>query len=66
MDCKQYNDLTKAQMKALRDLHERSPDGAKDYVEFIGRANKALAVDCIMIKWCGMWIGIEPDGYTHS
>jgi hypothetical protein len=22
--------------------------------------------DCIMIQWCGMWLGIEPDGYTHS
>lgn len=21
---------------------------------------------CIMIPWCGMWLGIEPDGYTHS
>jgi hypothetical protein len=22
--------------------------------------------DCIMLHWCGMWLGIEPDGYTHS
>lgn len=21
---------------------------------------------CIMVQWCGMWLGIEPDGYTHS
>lgn len=21
---------------------------------------------CIMIEWSGMWLGIEPDGYTHS
>ena len=21
---------------------------------------------CVMIPWCGMWLGIEPDGYTHS
>jgi hypothetical protein len=21
---------------------------------------------CIMVKWCNMWLGIEPDGYTHS
>jgi hypothetical protein len=20
----------------------------------------------IMVKWCGMWLGIEADGYTHS
>ena len=22
--------------------------------------------DCVMLPWCGMWLGIEPDGYTHS
>lgn len=21
---------------------------------------------CVMIEWKGMWLGIEPDGYTHS
>ena len=21
---------------------------------------------CIMVQWCGMWIGIEVDGYAHS
>lgn len=21
---------------------------------------------CIMIPYAGMWLGIEPDGYTHS
>lgn len=21
---------------------------------------------CIMVRWAGMWLGIEPDGYTHS
>ncbi len=21
---------------------------------------------CIMVPWCNMWLGIEPDGYTHS
>jgi hypothetical protein len=22
--------------------------------------------DCLMLHWCGMWLGIESDGYTHS
>lgn len=22
--------------------------------------------DCAMVQWCGMWLGIEQDGYTHS
>ena len=21
---------------------------------------------CAMVYWSGMWLGIEPDGYTHS
>lgn len=21
---------------------------------------------CVMIPFAGMWLGIEPDGYTHS
>ena len=21
---------------------------------------------CVMVPWKGMWLGIEPDGYTHS
>lgn len=21
---------------------------------------------CAMVQWCGMWLGIEVDGYTHS
>ena len=20
----------------------------------------------IMVPWCGMWLGVERDGYTHS
>jgi len=22
--------------------------------------------DCLMVRWCGMWLGIEKDGYVHS
>ena len=21
---------------------------------------------CIMVYWCHMWLGIEPDGYAHT
>ena len=21
---------------------------------------------CIMVPWCGMWLGIEPDGCAHT
>ena len=34
------------------------------YREF--RAMAQPGFGCIMVPWCGMWLGIEPDGYTHS
>jgi len=30
------------------------------------RATVAPGFDCVMLPWKGMWLGIEPDGYTHS
>lgn len=21
---------------------------------------------CVMVRWCGIWLGIEKDGHTHS
>lgn len=25
-----------------------------------------VSFGALMVPWCGMWIGIETDGYTHS
>lgn len=30
------------------------------------RAKVQPGPGCIMIEWHDMWLGIEPDGYTHS
>lgn len=30
------------------------------------RASVEMGSGCVMVYWCGMWLGIEPDGYTHS
>jgi hypothetical protein len=30
------------------------------------RATVQPGPGCIMLHWKGMWLGIEPDGYTHS
>lgn len=56
--------LTRKQMEAIKRKYQQSPDGAKSYLEFRRRAVRDF--DCVMIKWCGMWLGIEHDGYTHS
>ena len=34
------------------------------YREF--RKTVQQGYDCLMVQWCGIWLGIESDGYTHS
>ena len=73
--------LNKVQRFALKRVFDRSPlylyDGMP-YSENRGfsrsspmtyRQFRKLAITsfgCVMIPWCGMWLGIETDGYTHS
>ncbi len=56
--------LTKAQRKAVKKIYDRDFDVMETYREFRKRVQPGS--NCVMIKWCGMWLGIEPDGYTHS
>jgi hypothetical protein len=57
-------EVTEAQFKALQRKFEQDPNGSPNFAEF--RARARYCGDYIMIHWCGMWLGIEPDGYTHS
>ena len=70
--------LTKAQRAALKRVFDRTPINAShegimkpsrmpfaiSYRQF--RSAVQPGYDCVMVRWCGMWLGIEPDGYTHS
>lgn len=61
---------TKAQQRALKALYDRhQPRPVNDipisYLAFRRTAYQAFG-DCLMVYWCGMFIGIESDGYTHS
>jgi hypothetical protein len=73
--------MTPEQEKALREIYDRGPvphmdksplDGqwvrsGRDatFEEFV--ATSAPAIDgCVMVPWCGMYLGIEKDGYVHS
>jgi len=56
--------LTKAQRKAIKRKYDQNPDDAKSYREFRRRVRPSMGY--IMLPWCGMWLGIETDGYTHS
>jgi len=58
--------LTDAQQQAVRRLYRRNPDGSDTLAIFAKRVHQDPILDCIMIYWCRMWIGIETDGHTHS
>ena len=55
--------LTRDQRKALKRKWDRDNQGLS-YIQF--RRTVVHGYDCIMVPWCGMWLGIETDGYTHS
>jgi hypothetical protein len=63
--------LTRQQRVALKRLYDRI-DTEKfcrtikpvTYKEF--RRSVSKGWDCVMVYWCGMWVGIETDGYTHT
>jgi hypothetical protein len=49
---------------ALQDSAMGPYQRAITYREF--RKTVRFSFDCAMVEWCGMWLGIEQDGYTHS
>jgi len=60
--------ITREQREAIYRKYQQSPDGTASYREFRKRViGPIYASDpCLMLSWCGMWLGIEVDGYTHS
>ncbi len=70
--------LTKAQRRSVKDIFNRESPVIRgcnatelSYREFRKTLRRGPYVDdtgpgCVMIRWEGMWLGIEPDGYTHS
>lgn len=61
---------TKAQRIALKKVYERTVEDIHPSLRMGYREWRKHLVfpgpDCIMVKFCGMWLGIEKDGYTHS
>ena len=62
--------LTRPQRVALYRIWRRTqephvpPSQRPTYRAF--RKSAKQGFDCIMIRFAGMWLGIEKDGYTHS
>jgi len=63
--------LTRAQREALyrvyiRPVNGTTHTGIRGYRAFRRMAAYDGLMGCVMLPWCGMWLGIEPDGHTHS
>jgi hypothetical protein len=60
--------MTPKQVEAVGNLYRRSPDGARNWHEFFSRVQDGGIGSnrYAVIHWCGMYVGIEPDGYTHT
>ena len=60
--------LTEAQRQALTKVYNRPmTNTADDLGTFIDSAIEVPFTDgAYTVPWCGMFLIIEPDGYTHS
>ena len=66
--------LTREQRVSLKRIYER-PTSTADSVYRIDlslrgyrrfRRTVQPGPGCVMVRWQGMWLGIEEDGYVHS
>lgn len=58
--------MTKAQQRALLNVYQRTPLGMT-YLAFRRSVRPCFdGSGAVMVHWCGMWLGVELDGYTHS
>jgi hypothetical protein len=58
-------DLTRAQRVALHHKWSQDDQGVS-YRAFRKTVQPCVGMDCVMVQWSGMYLGIETDGYTHS
>jgi len=59
--------LTAAQEEAIIRKYECNQSGYYNLMEFMDEAKPMGGCDgAVTVKWCGMWLCIERDGYTHS
>ena len=60
--------ITRAQRLALYRIHLRRADSAPTSYRALRKlAQPTFGCDgAIALPWCGMWLCIERDGYTHS
>jgi hypothetical protein len=57
---------TKEQRQAIADLYARNPNGSPSYRHFRKRFVPQLGGYIAILDWCGLYVGIERDGFTHT
>jgi len=66
MDNSKMMVITKEQRLALKQLFDRSSQGLT-YKQFRKTVQPLINGNwTIMVPWCGMFVGIEVDGYSHT
>ena len=61
-----FRTATDAQRAAIRRKWMQAPDG-KTWREFFDSVQPTFGMDeAVTVPWCGMWLAVETDGYTHS
>jgi hypothetical protein len=60
--------LTLEQKQALKRLYLRQLSDVRPRFDSYIKLRRAVvpSFDCVMIDMGCIWLGIEPDGYTHS
>jgi hypothetical protein len=61
---------TREQREALADVYARTQQWPKPlemtYLQFRRTVTAVHHMDCLIVPFGSMWLGIERDGYTHS
>ena len=57
--------MNKLQQRALlRKWQQANQD--MTYLQFRRTVMPGIGMDCAIVHWCNMWLGIETNGHTHS
>lgn len=59
------NWMTPAQVGSISGLYKRNPDGSANQADFFHRVKYCIG-GYAGIQWCGMFVGIEKDGESHT
>jgi len=58
--------MTDAQREQLIEMYMDDNHGHRSFEEFVGRVQKEIGTDAILVLFKGMTVGIETDGYRHT